>query len=104
MLESEYQAKLIKKLQDCFRGCIVLKNDTSYRQGIPDLTILFPGGFWAVLEVKKSAREPERPNQNYYVGLLDEMSFAAFIYPENEEGVFSDLQQALEFSRSSRVS
>ena len=102
MLESEYQAKLIKRLQDQFHGCVVFKNDASYRQGIPDLTVLFPGGFWAVLEVKRSEREPQRSNQSYYIGLLDEMSFAAFIYPENEEGIFRDLQRAHEAVRSTR--
>lgn len=104
MLENQYQAMLIQRLKIRFPGCIVLKNDTSYRQGIPDLTVLFVGGFWAVLEVKASARAPMRPNQNYYVGLLDEMSFAAFIYPENEEDVLHDLQRAYEASRSARIS
>ena len=56
MLESVYQAKLIKKLHAEFPGCIVLKYDTDYIQGFPDLTVLYKSR-WAVLEVKASASE-----------------------------------------------
>lgn len=103
MLESEYQAKLIKKLRRMFPGCIILKNDTDYLQGIPDLTILY-GLRWATLEVKASADAPIRPNQEYYVEEMREMSYSAFIYPENEREVLRELQQALEFPRDARVS
>ena len=103
MLESEYQAKLIKKLKRRFPGCIVLKNDTDYLQGIPDLMILF-GTKWAVLEVKANRTAAVQPNQQYYVDLLNHLSFAAFIYPENEEGVLDDLQQAFRPRRSARLS
>jgi hypothetical protein len=98
-----YQARLIKKLHKLFPGCIVLKNDTEYKQGFPDLTILYHT-MWAVLEVKADEDSPIRPNQNYYVEKLNEMSFAAFIYPQNEEAVLHELQQAFEPRRPSRVS
>ena len=91
--ESEFQAKLIKTLKKMFPGCEVLKNDAGYRQGVPDLLILF-GSHWAMLEVKRSADAPLRPNQQFYVSLYNGMSFAAFIYPENEEDVLSALQSA----------
>ena len=39
MLESSFQGQLIKELKKKFPGCIVTKNDSSYIQGIPDLTI-----------------------------------------------------------------
>lgn len=103
MLESKYQAQLIKKLKDMFPGCEVLKNDTSYIQGIQDLTILY-GPRWATLEVKGEAGAPVRPNQPYYVERHNEMSFSAFIYPENEEEVLNELQSALEPRRAARVS
>ena len=102
MLESKYQAHLIKKLQSLFPGCLVLKNDSSYLQGIPDLTV-FIGQFWAMLEVKASATAPEQPNQRHYIEALNQMSFAAFIHPDNEEEVLDALQQALESSWYSRV-
>lgn len=103
MRERDYQAKLIKELRLLFPGCVILKNDTDYIQGIPDLTILYRN-FWAVLEVKASCDAAVQPNQDYYVGLLDNMSFAAFIYPENEEDVLNDLQQAFQPRRAARVS
>lgn len=93
MRESTYQNRLIKKLEELFPGCIILKNDSSYIQGIPDLTIFFFEK-WATLEVKASFNAPQQPNQEYYVGVMNEMSFSAFIYPENEEEVLAYLQQA----------
>lgn len=93
MTENAYQAKLIRKLKRVFPGCEILKNDAQYRPGILDLTI-FWGPFWAMLEVKASATAKERPNQDYYVRQMNEMSFAAFIFPENEEEVLAALQEA----------
>lgn len=92
-LESEYQAKLIKKIEDRLPGCIVLKNDTGYLQGIPDLTILYLD-MWAVLEVKVSKKSRTQPNQPHYIERLNGMSFGAFIYPENEEEILRGLQLA----------
>lgn len=98
MAENVYQAKLIKKLQRLFPGCIVQKNDPNYRQGFPDLTIFFRNR-WAALEVKAYADAPTQPNQPYYVEQLNAMSYAAFIYPENESEVLSELQRALTSDR-----
>jgi hypothetical protein len=91
--ENTYQAKLIRKLKRIFPGCEILKNDSSYRPGILDLTI-FWGPLWAMLEVKASASAKERPNQGYYVRQMNDMGFAAFIFPENEEEVLAALQEA----------
>lgn len=90
MLENKFQAKLIREIKDMFPGCIVMKNDSSYIQGIPDLLILYENR-WASLEVKKSSRASHRPNQNYYVEKMDDMSFSRFIYPENKEEVLKEL-------------
>ena len=96
-LERDFQAKLIKEIKQIFKGCIVMKNDSSYIQGIPDLLILYRDK-WAALEVKKSETAHHQPNQEYYVELMDEMSYASFVYPENKEEVLYELQQTL-FSR-----
>lgn len=96
-LERDFQSRLIKELKQIFEGCIIMKNDSSYIQGIPDLLILYRDK-WAALEVKKSKTASHRPNQEYYVELMDEMSYASFIYPENKEEVLYELQQTL-FSR-----
>jgi hypothetical protein len=100
--ESQYQARLIKKLGRLFPGCIVLKTDANSVQGILDLLILW-GENWASLEVKSSASANVQPNQDYYVEKLGEMSFAAYIYPENEEEVLSALQQAFKPPRRTRL-
>ena len=102
MLESSFQSELIKTLERIFDGCIILKNDANYLQGFPDLTIFYRDK-WAVLECKKSRREPHRPNQDYYVELLNEMSFSRFICPENMEEVLDELQQTLQCGRPTRV-
>jgi hypothetical protein len=101
--ENQYQAGLIKRLETRFPGCVILKNDAGLMPGILDLTVLYRDR-WALLEVKRSAGAAVRPNQDYYVQQLDEMSFAAYIYPENEEEVLNALQQAFEPPRRTRVS
>jgi hypothetical protein len=103
MLESKFQSELIKELKDMFPGCIVLKNDANYIQGFPDLTILFEN-MWAILECKKSADEPYRPNQEHYLEVLDKMSYASVIYPEIKEEVLNELQHAFGCRRTARVS
>lgn len=92
MLESKFQARLIKKLKEMFEGCIVMKNDSGYIQGIPDLLVLYKDK-WAALECKKSAKAKRQPNQEYYVQKMGEMSYANFVSPENEEEVLNDLQR-----------
>ena len=96
-LERDFQSRLIKELKQIFKGCVIMKNDSSYIQGIPDLLILYEDK-WAALEVKKSGVASHRPNQDYYVNLMNDMSYASFIYPENKEEVLYELQQTL-FSR-----
>jgi hypothetical protein len=92
--ESKFQADLIREINDMFREVLVQKLDSSYTQGIPDLLILHPNG-WAVLEVKRSINEPFQPNQEYYLNLLDQWSFAAMICPENKREVLNELNAKL---------
>lgn len=100
-LESGFQDKLRDELKERFPGCMVFKMDQ--RQGIPDLLILYKDK-WASLECKQSANARRQPNQDYYVGKMDEMSFSRFIYPENKEEVLDDLQSAFSATRKTRVS
>jgi hypothetical protein len=95
-LERDYQAALRKRIEKRFPDCLILKNDEQLCPGIPDL-VVFWGPHWAFLEVKpkKPTRKSDwRPNQPEYLAALDDMSFAACIYPENEEEVLYALQQA----------
>lgn len=93
MRENSFQAKLIQDLKLRFPGCIVLKNDANYIQGIPDLLILW-GERWAALECKRDADAPVRPNQLYYIQQMNDMSFASVIYPENKEEILNALESA----------
>ncbi len=95
MLERVFQHQVISELKEMFPGCFIMKNDSSYIQGAPDILILY-GPHWAMLECKKSEHEHRQPNQEYYVDMLDRMSFSRFIYPENKEIVFDELQRAFE--------
>lgn len=95
MLESRYQTLLIKRLRALFPGIVILKNDTDYLQGFPDLTLLWRR-HWAVLEVKPRLGAPFEPNQEWYLEALDGMSFACAICPENEEEVLHALEQAFQ--------
>ena len=69
-LESAFHTELIQELGRLFPGSLVLKNDANYIQGIPDLLVLW-GPSWAALEVKASASARHRPNQDYYVEMLE---------------------------------
>lgn len=102
MLENKFKTELVAEIEDMFPGCIVVHLDPNEIQGIPDLLVLYENK-WAALEGKKSANAPHRPNQDYYVNLMNEMSFASFIYPENKEEVLYELQQAFRIRRPTRV-
>jgi len=91
--ETKYQAALVKRLYARFPGCFIIENNPLEVQGIPDLLLLW-GKHWAMLEVKASANADVQPNQVYYVTHFDEMSIAAFVYPENEEDVLDALSEA----------
>lgn len=92
MLESKFQRQLIQELEAIFPECFIMKNDANTIQGFPDLTILYRDK-WAALECKQSANSSHRPNQDYYVDVLNDMSYSRFVYPENKEEVLDELQQ-----------
>lgn len=107
MLESKFQNTILKKaLKQHFPEAIVQKNDPVDNQGFPDLTILL-GPRYAVLEVKKSEAEyiseqgsreaymkdSRRHNQRYYIEKINNVGFAAFIYPENMDDIIEELHR-----------
>jgi len=102
MREGEYQRQIIVKLETMFPGCIVLKNDAGYRQGVPDLTV-FHNNQWAALEIKLSVKASRQANQTYYIDRMNDMSFAAFLCPENEEEVLNALQSSFGSGREARI-
>lgn len=102
-LESPFKLKLIKEIEHLYPGAIVLKTNANHLQGIPDQLILY-GDRWAAFEAKRSRTARHQANQDYYVDLFDQMSFARFVYPENKEEFLHELQQALRPRRGTRVS
>ena len=98
LLESRYQRELIDKIKVQYPGAVILKNDPSYIQGIPDLIVLY-GLNWAALEAKRSSKARVGPNQIHYVRKLNAMSYASFVYPENEMEVLNEIQRTLQPGR-----
>lgn len=92
-LESGFQDRLIDELEMMFPGCMILKMDQF--QGIPDLLILYRDR-WATLECKRGMGSKKQPNQDYYVDLMNDMSFSRFINNANREEVLRELQSALQ--------
>lgn len=91
--ENQFQPKLIKEIKRRFPGCIVTKLDSGHIQGIPDLLVLYRR-HWATLECKTSKSAKHQPNQDDYVRQMNEMSFSAFIYPENKEDILDGMESA----------
>lgn len=102
VLERHYQPTVIARLRELLPGCLVLKNDPGYLQGIPDL-VFFYEDRWGMLEVKPSIFASYRPNQEYYIDLLNSMSYAQMICPENEEEVYLEIQRTFRATGNARL-
>ena len=100
--ESSFQHKLIKEIKERLPGCYVLKNDAGYLQGVPDLLVLYKKR-WATLECKRSENEKHRPNQDFHVQQMNDMSFSSFIFPENKEEVLDEMVSTLRPRRKTRI-
>lgn len=103
--EGTFKSKLKKEIEERLPGCIVTYLNPNDIQGIPDMEILYESR-WAVLEAKKSKadyekdlKRPEKMNQSYYIEKMNNMSFAAFIFPENKEEVLNAMESALRSPR-----
>ena len=97
-LESNFQKNLIKEIGSRFEDSVILKNDSGYKQGIPDLSVFYKN-HWAWLEVKKNRIEMEKSlkrneKQAYYINMAARMSFGSYIYPENKEEVLNAMERA----------
>ena len=88
-LESGFQDRLIDILKTRLPGCLTFKLD---RQGFPDLLVLYRDK-WAALECKRTITAHKQPNQEHYVRIMNEMSFARFIAPENRDEVLAELDE-----------
>lgn len=90
MKENKFQSDLKKEIKERFPGCLIIKEDSGAIQGIPDLIILYKHK-WATLEAKREKDASKQPNQDYYVDLMNKMSFSRIVYPENKEQVLNEL-------------
>lgn len=93
-LESQFQAKVKRRIRDLLPGAVIMKNDPNDIQGVPDLIVLHKDK-WAALECKRSEKAHRQPNQEYYVDKFNRMSFARFIFPENENQVIGEMFEYL---------
>lgn len=100
--ESAFEAHIVRKLLRSYPGAVILKNDPNLLQGFPDRLILFENT-WAAFEAKAYETARHRPNQDYYIDILNKMSYASFVYPENEETFLYELQQTFRNNRSARL-
>ena len=101
--ENQFQKEVIDEIKSRMPDAIVLKNDPNYIQGIPDLLIL-NGPRWGALEVKRGIDAVHQPNQDYYVNRMNNMSFAAFIFPENKDFILDRLETSLSKEDDTNVS
>ena len=92
-LESEFESDYIKRLEDKFPGCEIIKGNSSMRQGIPDRLLLWEDN-WAFLEFKRRDGSDLQENQDWYIKKFNEMSYAAFVTPENADEVLDEIQAA----------
>lgn len=91
MTEGNFKKKLKDDIRKLFPDCIITQLDPTYIQGIPDLLILFKNK-WAALECKKSPNASKRPNQEYWINTMNNMSYASFISPESKDRILNELE------------
>lgn len=86
MLESKFQANLIKQIKQVLPEATILKNDPNYIQAIPDLLVILERRCLAI-ECKRSKTAPFRPNQEYYLKKFD----GVVAYPGNEREIIDEV-------------
>lgn len=97
MLESKFRNEILaREIKARFPGAVLVKPDESHIRSFPDRIVLYRNT-WAALETKRREYSPKRPNQEYYINMLNEMSYANFVYPENIKVVLSELEHALRY-------
>ena len=95
MRESEFQKKFIDKIKKAVPGCIALKNDAQYKQGIFDWSVI-NGPKVACLEIKVEQDAHHQPNQDYYIEQVNSKGgYGRFVYPENEKQILKEVVEFL---------
>ena len=96
-LESKFKNRVMRKLKEIDGGFFFTKEAMSLR-GYPDILGCYRGRFIA-LEVKRSKADSTRatgrtPLQKYILEKINDAGgYATFIYPENEDEVFTTIKE-----------
>lgn len=90
--EGRFKEEFSNELSFLFPDIVMLKNDEQMLQGVPDMLLLFEDK-WAMLEFKANENSAVQPNQRYYVGLFNTMSYSTFVFPENRDEVLEELSR-----------
>jgi hypothetical protein len=91
-LEKEFESNFIGRLEEKFPGCVIIKGNSTFRQGVPDRLLLHEG-HWAFLEFKREENSDRQENQDYYIEKFNDMSYAAFVDPNNADEVIREIQE-----------
>lgn len=87
-MERDFQATILNRIRQRVPGVIISKGD--YAQGYPDWSFYYEGKT-AFLEFKDHINAPFRPNQEFYIRMINDTGgFARVIYPENEKEVMNE--------------
>lgn len=95
MLEATFKRRFKERLHTRMQELgvdIFIIDNKSNRRSTLDTIVLGPQ-HWAALEFKRSKSASHRPNQDYYVDQWDQLGFASFVYPENEEEILNELEK-----------
>lgn len=101
--ETKFERELMKDLEELLPGCYIFKLDPTQYYGIPDRLILWQQ-HWIALECKESEDAEVQPNQPWHVEVMNNMSFAAFVYPENRKEILDAICSTFGVGRYARVS
>jgi len=94
--EGKFKKKFKKDFLAVRPDVVIFEPDASRRRSDPDMLIIDGDGerqIWAALEFKESEDADHQPNQDYRVEKLSKKGYASFVYPENAEEVFHELEQ-----------
>jgi len=95
-LESVVQKRVIREINAMYPNAFVIKTDPTYINSFPDLLVL-EGTNWASLETKREPNSPRQPNQDYYIRMLNHMSFASFIDATNYKEVLHAMARSFSY-------
>lgn len=95
MRESKFQADFIASLREL--GCICLKQDPAIgkQKGVPDYLVIYRSR-WMFLEFKASVSASFQPGQKEWIERLLWWGFAAVVYPENADVIYSTIERIID--------